>query len=194
MIARRARFGPAPERRDVTKMKFHTGGLLALSILVAACSGRGDVTVPTGTGFSGTDGTIGVEGMGGGYGAGGVGSSTLPGTQISDRVLFAVDQSTLSAEAIGTLNQQISWLSQNPGAPILIEGHADERGTGEYNMALGASRASAVRNYMVSQGIPDQRISIITYGRERPVATCPSESCWAQNRRAVTVVTGGAGS
>ena len=87
-------------------------------------------------------------------------------------MLFAVDQTTLSAEAIGILNAQIGWLTQNPTVPILIEGHADERGTGEYNMALGSSRASAVRNYMVSQGIPDSRISIITYGRERPVATC----------------------
>ena len=88
-------------------------------------------------------------------------------------MLFAVDQTTLSAEAIGILNAQVGWLTQNPTPPILIEGHADERGTGEYNMALGSSRASAVRNYMVSQGIPDSRISIITYGRERPVATCP---------------------
>ena len=78
-------------------------------------------------------------------------------------MLFAVDQTTLSAEAIGMLNAQIGWLKQNATAPILIEGHADERGTGEYNMALGSSRASAVRNYMVSQGIPDSRISIITY-------------------------------
>ena len=108
-------------------------------------------------------------------------------------MLFAVDQATLSGEAIGILNAQIGWLTPNPAAPILIEGHADERGTGEYNMALGSSRASAVRNHMVSQGIPDSRISIITYGRERPVATCPDESCFAQNRRAVTVVTGGPG-
>jgi peptidoglycan-associated lipoprotein len=94
---------------------------------------------------------------------------------------------------MGILDAQIGWLAANPTLPILIEGHADERGTGEYNMALGASRASAVRNYMVSWGIPDTRISIITFGRERPVATCADESCFAQNRRAVTVVTGGAG-
>jgi peptidoglycan-associated lipoprotein len=163
---------------------------LVAVLLLAACGGR-DVTVPgdSMTGFSGTPGTL-----NGGLGAGGVTGGTLPGTSISDRVLFSVDQSTLSAEAIGTLNSQIGWLSQNPAAPILIEGHADERGTGEYNMALGSSRASAVRNYMVSQGIPDSRVSIITYGRERPIATCPEESCFAQNRRAVTVVTGSPGS
>ncbi|HVH02523.1 MAG TPA: OmpA family protein, partial [Amaricoccus sp.] len=164
-----------------------TGALLGLALLVAGCSG-GDVTVPS-DGFSGTEGSL-----GGGLGAGdAIGGGTLPGSTISDRVLFAVDQTTLSSEAIGILNAQIGWLTQNPGSPVLIEGHADERGTGEYNMALGSSRASAVRNHMVSQGIPDGRISIITYGRERPVATCPEESCFAQNRRAVTVVTGGPG-
>jgi len=169
-----------------------TAGLLALALLAAGCARMGGGGVPYGgdAGFSGTPGTLGADGIGTGALPGG---GTLPGTQISDRVLFAVDQSTLSPEAIGILNAQIGWLTANPSMPILIEGHADERGTGEYNMALGASRASAVRNHMVSQGIPDTRISIITYGRERPVATCPDESCFAQNRRAVTVVTGGAG-
>ena len=163
-----------------------TGALIALVLLAGACS-RG-VTTP---------GTADPGYQGSGPGAGGLGSDaalggggTLPGSSISDRVLFSVDQSTLSPEAIGTLNAQIGWLTQNPAMPIEIQGHADERGTGEYNMALGSSRASAVRNYMVSQGIPDSRISIITFGRERPVATCPEENCFAQNRRAVTVVTG----
>jgi peptidoglycan-associated lipoprotein len=161
-----------------------------VAVLLAAGCASGDVAVPGAAdgGFSGTEGSLGALG-----GAGGVTGGTLPGTAISDRVLFAVDQTTLSPDAIGTLDAQVGWLTQNPGAPILIEGHADERGTGEYNMALGSSRASAVRNYMVSQGIPDSRISIITFGRERPIATCADESCWAQNRRAVTVVTGGAG-
>ncbi len=164
-----------------------TGALLALMLLAAAC---GRTTAP-GTPDQGFSGTGPGGGFGEGVGTGALpGGSTLPGTSISDRVLFTVDQSTLSAEAIGILNQQVPWLIQNAGMPILIEGHADERGTGEYNMALGSSRASAVRNYMVSQGVPDSRISIITYGRERPVATCPNESCFSQNRRAVTVVTG----
>lgn len=164
-----------------------TGAFLALMLLAAAC-GRTTPGAPD-AGFSGG---AGADGFGAGAGGTGAlpGGSTLPGTNISDRVLFLVDQSSLSAEAMGILNQQIPWLNQNPGMPILIEGHADERGTGEYNMALGSSRASAVRNYMVSQGVPDSRISIITFGRERPVATCPNESCFSQNRRAVTVVTG----
>jgi peptidoglycan-associated lipoprotein len=172
--------------------KATTAALLAAALLAAGCGSRNSTTVPDdlgGAGFSGTEGTLGADALGGGA----LGGGTLPGTSISDRVLFAVDQTTLSPEAIGMLNQQIGWLTQNPGLPVLIEGHADERGTSEYNMALGSSRASAVRNYMVSQGVPDSRISIITYGRERPIATCPDESCFSQNRRAVTVVTGGAG-
>jgi len=157
------------------------GALIALMALASGCARN--VTTP-GTPDQGFSGSVGVPDTGV------VTGGTLPGTNISDRVLFTVDQSTLGGDAIGILNAQIGWLSQNPGVPIEIQGHADERGTGEYNMALGSSRASAVRNYMVSQGIPDSRISIITFGRERPVATCPEESCFAQNRRAVTVVTG----
>ena len=173
-------------------MKKVTAGALLLTALIAAgCARNSDVTIPGagGAGYMGGDGTLG----GADLGAGGVGGGTLPGSTVNDRVLFAVDQATLSPEAIGVLNAQVGWLQQNPGAPIMVEGHADERGTTEYNLALGSSRASAVRNYMVSQGIPDSRISIITYGRERPVATCADESCFAQNRRAVTVVTGGTG-
>lgn len=171
--------------------KLTAGAFLLAALLAAGCS-RNDVTVPGSpdAGYSGPGGAGDVLGGAGGLGGGSVGGSTLPGTSISDRVFFAVDQTTLSPEAMGVLSQQIGWLSTNSAAPILIEGHADERGTSEYNMALGSSRASAVRNYMVSQGIPDSRISIITYGRERPVAVCPDESCWSQNRRAVTVVTG----
>jgi peptidoglycan-associated lipoprotein len=166
--------------------------ILLVALLASACSRMGDGPVPYGA----TESYAGAGGLGDGSGIGTgalPGGGTLPGTSISDRVLFFVDQSTLSPEAMGILNAQIGWLQSNPTLPILIEGHADERGTTEYNLALGSSRASAVRNYMVSQGVPDSRISIITYGRERPVATCPEESCFAQNRRAVTVVTGGAG-
>jgi peptidoglycan-associated lipoprotein len=168
--------------------------LLVLALAVAGCASRGGTGgAADGAGFDG--------GMGGGFsggdaaglGTGAFGASTLPGTNIADRVFFAVDQATLSAEATATLNAQIAWLQQNPAMPILVEGHADERGTREYNLALGARRASAVRNYMVAQGIPDARVSTITFGRERPVATCADESCWTANRRAVTVVTGGPG-
>jgi len=168
------------------------GALLMVALLSTACARMGSEEVPYGStsGYSGSGGLAGVDGLGTGALPGG---GTLPGTSISDRVLFTVDQATLNPDAMGILDAQISWLTSNPTLPILIEGHADERGTTEYNLALGSSRASAVRNYMVSQGVPDSRISIITYGRERPVATCAEESCFAQNRRAVTVVTGGTG-
>ena len=169
--------------------KVTTLALAAMALAAAGCARNSDIAVPD-AGYSGGAGLGGLEEGTGPLGAYG---GTLPGSNVSDRVLFAVDQTTLSPEATGILNQQVGWLTQNPTGPILIEGHADERGTGEYNMALGSSRASAVRNYMVSQGVPDSRISIITYGRERPIATCDNESCWSQNRRAVTVVTGGAG-
>ena len=173
----------------MTKVKICA--VLGLVLLVAGCAGGSDVTVPSGdAGFGGTEGSLGADGLGA---SDGIGGGTLPGSSVSDRVHFSVDQTTLDATAIGILDAQIAWLRQNASAPILIEGHADERGTSEYNMALGSSRASAVRNYLVSQGIPDSRISIITYGRERPIATCADESCFAQNRRAVTVVTGGTG-
>jgi peptidoglycan-associated lipoprotein len=168
-----------------------TAALLALTLIVAGCAGgRGGpgadaFSEGTGTGFSGGGAGAGVP-----AGAGGLSTSFLPGTSISDRVFFAVDQATLSPEASAVIDAQVGWLQANPGMPILVEGHADERGTREYNLALGARRASAVRNYMVAQGIPDARISTITFGRERPVATCSDESCFTQNRRAVTVVTG----
>jgi len=169
--------------------KVTTLALAAMALAAAGCARNSDIAVP----YAGYSGGAGLGGLEEGTGPLGAYGGTLPGSNVSDRVLFAVDTTTLSPEAIGILNQQVGWLTQNPTGPILIEGHADERGTGEYNMALGSSRASAVRNYMVSQGVPDSRISIITYGRERPIATCDNESCWSQNRRAVTVVTGGAG-
>ncbi len=171
-----------------------TGSRIILAAAVAlALAGCARAPIPTGTGFSGTEG----GGLGGGFGAdgfgaGGIGGGTLPGTAISDRVLFAVDQTTLSGDAIATIEQQVGWLLSNAG-PVEIEGHADERGTEQYNILLGARRAAAVRDYMVSRGVPDNRISTNTFGRARPAATCASETCWLQNRRAVTVVRGGPG-
>ena len=93
---------------------------------------------------------------------------------------------TLSPEAQGTLDLQAAWLAQRSG-PITIEGHADEQGTTDYNIALSNRRAAAVRDYLVTKGIPDQRLSINGFGKARPVAVCSDESCWSQNRRSVTV-------
>ena len=121
-----------------------------------------------------------------------------PGTErdfilnVGDRVHFIVDQSTLTPQAQDILRKQVAWLQQYPNVTIQIEGHADERGTREYNIALSARRATAVRNFLTRQGIAASRMSTIAYGKERPVALCDAESCWNQNRRAVTVITGGA--
>lgn len=113
---------------------------------------------------------------------------------VGDRVLFEVDQSALTSEGRGILDGQANWLLANHQYPVLVEGHADEQGTREYNLALGARRASAVRNYLVSRGLPDSRVQTITYGKERPLEICSNEACWSQNRRAVTVVSGNLGS
>ena len=109
-------------------------------------------------------------------------------SSIGDKIYFLVDESTINADAAAILSTQASWLIANPGYTALIEGHADERGTREYNLALGARRASAVREYLVSQGVPDSRLQTVTYGKERPVAICSNESCWSQNRRAITAI------
>ncbi|MFL5260475.1 MAG: peptidoglycan-associated lipoprotein Pal [Hyphomicrobiales bacterium] len=113
-------------------------------------------------------------------------------TVVGDRVFFAEDQSTLSPEAQETLRKQAAWLKQYRDVNIQVEGHADERGTREYNIALSARRATAARQYLIAQGVTGSRISTIAYGKERPVALCDAEQCWSQNRRAVTVITGGA--
>lgn len=119
----------------------------------------------------------------------------IPGSQAElaatagDKVYFAQDESGLSAEAQNTLMQQAKWLSKYPDATVQIEGHADERGTREYNISLSARRATSVRNFLITQGISATRLSTIAYGKERPAAACDSEECWSQNRRAVTVVT-----
>lgn len=109
---------------------------------------------------------------------------------IGDRVLFAVDQSTISETGKVTLQAQADWLLQNTDFIATIEGHADEQGTREYNLALGARRANAAREYLVSRGIAGNRLQVVSYGKERPIALCSEESCYAKNRRAVTVLTG----
>ncbi len=110
---------------------------------------------------------------------------------VGDRVLFVVDQSTLTPEAIGILNAQANWLLEYTSNTVTIEGHADEQGTREYNLALGARRASAARDHLVSRGVADNRIDTVTYGKERPIEICSDETCWSKNRRAVTLVAGG---
>jgi len=162
--------------------------ILCAGLALAACT-NADRFEGQNTGGAGTAG-----------GAGLAGSPQDPTSQayfqqtIGDRVLFAVDQSTLSPEAEATLNEQATWLMSNPDYDAIIEGHADEQGTREYNLALGARRANAAQEYLVSRGVASDRLRVVSYGKERPIEICSSESCYRQNRRAVTVLTARAGS
>ena len=128
---------------------------------------------------------------------GGANSASTPGSaqdfvvNVGDRVFFESDSSELSSQARATLEKQATWLNQYSRYSFTIEGHADERGTREYNIALGARRAQATRDYLISRGISGQRMRTISYGKERPVAVCNDISCWSQNRRAVTVLNAG---
>jgi len=108
--------------------------------------------------------------------------------KVGDTVQFTVDSPELTNDAQQTLSAQAQWLSQYTNHPITIEGHADERGTREYNIALGAQRAAAVKQFLAARGINPGRIKTLSYGKERPVAVCADISCWSQNRRAVTVL------
>ncbi len=106
---------------------------------------------------------------------------------VEDRIFFALNKATLSDAARGVLNTQAQWLKQNPAQRLTIEGHADERGTRDYNLALGARRANMMRDYLISQGVDGGRLQTISYGKERPVSTCAADSCWSKNRRSVSV-------
>lgn len=138
-----------------------------------------------------------------GAGANGANAGIVPGSandpksvayfqqSVGDRVLFAVDQSTLTDEGRAVLAGQASWLLDNRDYTAIIEGHADEQGTREYNLALGERRANSAREYLISQGVSPERMRNITYGKERPLEVCSEETCYAKNRRAVTVIAAG---
>jgi len=132
-----------------------------------------------------------------GLGVGQNGGAAVPGStqdftvNVGDRVYFVTDSTDLTAQARAILDKQAQWLNQYPRYTFTIEGHADERGTREYNIALGARRAAIVHDYLASRGIAGNRMHTISYGKERPVAVCDDDSCWSQNRRAVTVLNGG---
>lgn len=150
--------------------------MLLFVVVVAACSRSPNSNV----------GLTGVGNVGPGGGAPGSQQEFL--VTVGDRVFFETDSSALTNDAMATLDKQASWLNQYQNYRIMIEGHADERGTREYNIALGARRANVVVNYLVSKGINQARITSQSFGKERPVAICNDISCWSQNRRAVTVV------
>ena len=124
----------------------------------------------------------------------------VPGSQddlvvnVGDRVFFGFDKYSLTAQARAILEKQAAWMNKYPAVTVSVEGHCDERGTREYNLGLGERRANSVKDYLVALGINPNRLKTISYGKERPVALGSNEAAWAQNRRSVTMVTGGAGS
>ena len=165
-----------------------TLGVAALALTITACGRKTPPATEIPPATEQTGDTSGAA-------AGDVELTELPAMQAdlvakagSDTVYFGTDEYQLDAQSQATLAAQAKWMLANPNVRASIEGHADERGTREYNMALGERRANAARDYMVSQGVPTSRLLVTSWGKERPVATGSDESAWAQNRRAVTVV------
>ncbi len=160
------------------RLKFLT--VFAAAVLLAACSTAGSGT-GSGTGSGGGASTATVAGP-------------VPGSQehlvvnVGDRVFFDLDKSDLKPEARTTAESVATWMNNYPAVAVTIEGHADERGTREYNLALGERRANSVRDYLVAVGVNANRLSTISYGKERPAVLGSNEDAWAQNRRGVFVV------
>jgi len=160
--------------------------LIGAAFALGACTNAGRFDDTGGFGADGAGGT--------GFDVGSAQDPNSPAyfsQTIGDRVLFSVDQSSLTPEAQTVLAGQAAWLANNPEFSAVIEGHADEQGTREYNLALGARRANAVQEYLVSQGVAGTRLRTLTYGKERPLEICSEESCYAKNRRAVTILAAG---
>jgi len=160
---------------NMTRSSITLAAALALSLGLSACAHNND-------------------NLAAGYGAAGPGSVQEFNQTVGDRVFFTTDQTDLSQTAQATLDKQAAWLNQYNKYSFTIEGHADERGTREYNFALGSRRAQAVHDYLAAKGVSASRMRTISYGKERPVAVCDDISCWSQNRRAVTVLNGAPGS
>ena len=169
--------------RAITKKFLMVAGA---AMLLSACE-----TAP------GTDGSTngGVDGVAVDGGAGVRMGHVVPGEQsdleahVGDRVFFDYDNSVVTPEGQATLRRQAEWLQQYPYVNVIVEGHCDERGTREYNLALGERRANAVRNFLVNMGVESGRVSTTSYGKERPTCIEAHSGCWSQNRRSVTVVT-----
>ncbi|MEO0357011.1 MAG: peptidoglycan-associated lipoprotein Pal [Pseudomonadota bacterium] len=173
---------------------------IAPLVLLAACS-QPDTSLngPEFMAPSGSALSTSVAGTGLGTNPGVTASALAPNSPqyfsqtVGDRVLFDVDQYTLNATGRAALDGQAAWLLSNPSYQVTIEGHADEQGTREYNLALGARRAQAVQTYLLSKGVPRSRLGTVSFGKERPVEICSTETCYLKNRRAVTVLAGGVG-
>jgi peptidoglycan-associated lipoprotein len=167
---------------NMTRSSMALAAALVLGLALSGCA------------HNNTDNLAAGAGSGGGYGASGPGSVQEFNQTVGDRVFFTTDETELSPTAQATLDKQAAWLNQYNKYSFTIEGHADERGTREYNFALGSRRAQSVHDYLAAKGISASRMRTISYGKERPVAVCDDISCWSQNRRAVTVLNGAAGS
>jgi peptidoglycan-associated lipoprotein len=163
-------------------MRIQLVSLFAAALLLAACETTPETTTNTGgTGSSTTTAPMTAT------------RGPVPGSKedfvanVGDRVFFAFDKSDLSADARRTLDRQAAWLKQWSNQRLTVEGHCDERGTREYNLALGERRANAVKDYLAASGVSASRLSTISYGKERPVVLGSNEAAWAQNRRGVSV-------
>jgi peptidoglycan-associated lipoprotein len=172
-----------------------SASLLALAgaLAIAGCAKKkpAELPPPPPASTAPTDGS----GTGAGMGTGGVGSGLVPGSRAeflqqagTDTIHFDTDSSDVNSEAQGILTAQARWLAAHPSVRVTVEGHCDERGTREYNLALGERRANSAKNALAAAGVSADRISVISYGKERPVANGSDDEAWAQNRRAVTVV------
>jgi peptidoglycan-associated lipoprotein len=175
-------------------MRFRTAVLVVALAALAGCASSPDMSSNgsgSGTGADANGGFgagQGLNGQGRGAPLSGPGSEQDLQQTAGDRVFFKTDQSGVDGEGQKTLQRQADWLKRYPNITVTIEGHCDERGTREYNLALGARRADAIKNVLIAQGIQANRIQTITYGKERPMTVGSTEAAWAQNRRGVTVV------
>ncbi|MFC7333292.1 peptidoglycan-associated lipoprotein Pal [Rhodocista pekingensis] len=161
-------------------MRFKFLSLFAALMLVSACQSAPETTATTTTGGTTTAAPATPTGP--------VPGSAEDFANVGDRVFFGFDRFDLTPEATATLDRQAAWLKQYPNVTVTVEGHADERGTREYNLALGERRATAVKNYLTALGVDTARVQTISYGKERPAVLGSDESAWAQNRRGVTVI------
>ncbi|MEK9832859.1 MAG: peptidoglycan-associated lipoprotein Pal [Rhodospirillaceae bacterium] len=167
-------------------MRLIIPGLVVAAFVLAACSSTGDE--------SANSGSTGASSSSGGEQTATAPSGPKPGTQedlevnVGDRVFFDFDKSNLSPDARTAVERWAAWLKTYPANKVVIQGHADERGTREYNLALGERRADSARDYLVSLGIDSNRVSIVSFGKERPAVVGSNERAWAQNRRAVIVI------
>lgn len=165
-------------------MNFKIVSLVAVALLATACSSKPEQTVTAST--AGTTAPAAPPPA--------APTGPVPGSaedfvvNVGDRVFFGFDKSDLTPEATSTLDRQAAWLKQYPAVTVTVEGHADERGTREYNLALGERRATSVKNYLTAMGVDAARVNTISYGKERPAVIGSNEAAWTQNRRGVTVI------